>query len=176
MAEVKQDSTRGNYRMSWEVMQTGTRPCECGSGTETYTFEIDNWNRSRSSTEIHCPNCRQKAERESEADRKREERRYWLLCSAQQLATDRYSTRWLKLFAGKTKKAAWQRYTGGNGYPSLGTFYQHVKHAGSLDKYLAECLTSDLEGSLRVLGIEDGEIKELLKEREQLWKPTSGPM
>ena len=95
---------------------------------------------------------------------------------AQQLATERYLAQWLALFAGMTKKAAWKRYIGGSGYPALGTFYQHVKHSGSLSKYMEWCLTNDLERSLRVLGVENKEIGTVLQERARLWRPTSGPM
>jgi hypothetical protein len=157
-------------------MQTKTGPCACGAGTETYTLEMDDWNRTRSATEIHCPACREKRAHELEIDRRREKRRDRLLRSAEELATERYSSQWLDLFTGSTKKAAWERYTGGTGHPALGTFYQHVKRAGSLSKHLEWCLTSDLERCLNVLGIEDVEINEMLKERAQLWKPTSGPM
>lgn len=162
--------------MSWEIMSTETRPCQCGAGTETFTFEMDDWNRTRSSTEIHCPQCREKKQREVEADAAREERRAELLEKAQNLATERYLAKWLALFAGMTKKAVWERYTGGSGYPALGTFYQHVKHSGSLDEYMKWCLANDLERSLRVLEITDKEINALLIERERLWRPTSGPM
>lgn len=162
--------------MSWEVMQTTTGPCACGAGTQTYTLEMDDWNRTRSATEIQCPVCSENREHEIEADRKRDERRDWLLRRAQELATERYRTRWLELFTGMTRKTAWQRYTGGTGYPALGTFYQHIKHAGGLSQHLEWCLTGDLERCLKILGIEDAEINELLKERAQLWKPTTGPM
>lgn len=162
--------------MSWEVMQTTIGPCACGAGTETYTLEIDDWNRTRNATEINCPVSREKREQEVAADRRREERRDSLLRKTLALATERYCAAWLELFAGMTKKAAWQRYTGGKGYPALGTFYQHVKHAGGLSQHLEWCLKNDLEHCLKVLGIEDGEIKALLKEREQLWKPTSDLM
>jgi hypothetical protein len=159
--------------MSWEVMQTRTGPCDCGAGTETYTLEVDDWNRTRNSTEIHCPTCLSKREQEFEADQNREDRRARLLGRAQQLVSDRYCSRWLDLFAGMTKKAAWLRYTGGVGYPALGTFYQHVNDSGGLTEHLVWCLTNDLERSMGVLGIEDAEIKKALKERERLWKPTS---
>ncbi len=162
--------------MSWEIMSAETRPCECGGGTETFTFEMDDWNRTRSFTEIHCPQCQEKKRRELEATERRERRRDELLERAQRLAAERYLPRWQALFAGMTKKAAWERYTGGSGYPALGTFYEHVKHSGSLDKYMEWCLTSDLERSLRVLGVEDKEIDALLQERARLWRPTSGPM
>ena len=162
--------------MSWEVTRRETHPCDCGAGTETFTVEMDDWNRTRSSTEVHCPKCREKKQREIDAERTREKKWDELLQRAQQLATERYLAQWLALFAGMTKKAAWERYTGGSGYPALGTFYQHVKHSGSLGKYMEWCLTSDLERSLRVLEVEDKEINVLLRERAQLWRPTSGAL
>ncbi len=162
--------------MSWEVVRTETRPCECGEGTETFTFEMDDWNRTRSSAEIRCPRCRGKKQREWEADQAREKRREELLRTAQQLVSDRYLAKWLALFEGMTKKAAWERYTGRAGYPALGTFYQHVKQSGGLRKHLEWCLTSDLERSLGVLEVEDKEIDALLRERMLLWRPTSKPL
>lgn len=162
--------------MSWETMRTESGPCECGQGTVTFTFEMDDWNRTRSSTEIHCPKCREESRRKIAADQVREKKRDELLEHAQQLATERYLVQWLALFANMNKKTAWKRYTGGSGYPALGTFYQHVKHSGSLGKYMEWCLTNDLERSLRVLGVEDKEIAALLQERVRLWRPTSGPM
>jgi hypothetical protein len=137
---------------------------------------MDDWSRTRSSTEIHCPQCREKKRLELEAERRCEKKRGELLQRAQQLATERYLVKWLGLFAGMTKKAVWDRYTGGAGYPALGTFYQHIKHSGNISKYMEWCLTNDLERSLRVLGVEDKEIDALLQERARLWRPTSGPM
>jgi hypothetical protein len=162
--------------MSWEVMRTEAGPCECGESTQTFTFEMDDWNRTRSSIEIHCPKCRDRERRQWEADQAREKRRAELLRTAQQLASDRYLAKWLALFEGVTKKAAWERYTGQAGYPALGTFYQHIKHSGSLNKYMDSCFTNDLERSLRVLGVQDEDIDALLEERAQLWQPTSGPL
>lgn len=162
--------------MSWEVMRSETGPCECGEDTETFTFEMDDWSRTRSSREIHCPKCREKKRKEWEADQAWEKQRDKLLHAAQHLASDRYLARWLALFEGMTKKAAWERYTGGTGYPALGTFYQHVKHSGGLSKHLEWCFTNDLERSLRVLGIVDTEIETLLQERARLWRPTSAPL
>lgn len=162
--------------MSWEIMRTETDPCECGEGTQTFTFETDDWNRTRSSTLIHCPKCREKKQGQIEAEQARENRRDEHLQRARQLAKERYLAPWLALFAGMTKKAAWERYTGGSGYPALGTFYQHVKHFGSLGKHMEWCLTSDLGRSLRVLGVEDKEIDTLLQEPARLWRSSSRSM
>ena len=154
--------------MSWEIMRSETGPCECRAGTMTHFMEMDDWNRTRSSTEIHCPTCREKRSRELDANQARERRRDELLRTAKQLATDRYLEKWLALFTGMSKKAAWERYTGGSGYPALGTFYQHVKHSGSLSRYMEWCFPNDLEKSLQTLGVEDKEIQALLKEHSRL--------
>ena len=152
--------------MSWEAMRTETTPCECGEGTQTFTSEMDDWNRMRSSTVIHCPKCRDRKHQRLEENQAQEKRREDLLHTAKCLASDRYLARWLALFHGMTKKAAWELYTGKEGYPRLGTFYQHIKHFGSLEKCMEWCLGNDLERSLRVLGAHDREIQGLLQERE----------
>jgi hypothetical protein len=149
-------------------MRSEIGPCKCGAGTMTNVMEMDDWNRTRSSTEIHCPACEEKRFREREAYQARESRRAELLRTATQLATDRYLQRWLALFAGMSKKAAWKLYTGGSGYPALGTFYQHVIHSGSLSKYMEWCFPNDLEKSLRIIGAEDKEIETLLKKSKSL--------
>jgi hypothetical protein len=162
--------------MSWEIMSVETHPCECGTGTETFTLEIDDWNRMRTSIKIQCSQCHEKRQRQLDAEHEREQRREELLQTAQQIARERYLAKWLSRFTGMTKQAAWKLYTGGSGYPGLGTFYQHVKDTGSLVTYMEQCLTSDLERSLRVLETKDGEIDVLLKERADLWRPTGGPL
>jgi hypothetical protein len=162
--------------MGWEVMRTETSPCGCGESTQTVTFEMDDWNRTRGSTDIHCPKCSNREQQKQEDRQASEERREELLRAAQQLTLERHLAKWLALFDGLTTKAAWERYSGKAGYPALGTFYQHVKHSGGLRKYMEWCLTNDLERSLRVLGVEDKEIDALLQERVRLWRPTSGPL
>jgi hypothetical protein len=159
--------------MSWEVLRTENTPCDCGSGTQTFTFEMDDWNRTRISTEIHCASCRDRRDREQKEEQAKQKRRGELLDRAKQLVKERYLKRWLDSFVGMTKKAAWARYTGGAAYPSLGTFYQHLTHAGGLPQYMEWCLLNDLERSLQVLGVHDQEIEGLLKEHAGLWRPTN---
>jgi hypothetical protein len=153
--------------MSWEVMGSQTTECHCGKGTMTHVMEMDDWNRTRSSTEIHCPDCSEKAAREAEERRQEEARNDALYSKAKRLATDRYLRKWLDLYSGLTAKAAWQRYTGGSGYPALGTFYKHVKHAGGVAEYMRRCFVTDIEDALRKMSIEDKEIDELLSQRSK---------
>jgi hypothetical protein len=160
--------------MSCQITRSESGPCDCGAGTQTFTVEMDDWNRIRNSTEIHCSKCRKKKQREVNAEQGRERKMDELLRRAQRMAKERYRAQWLALFAGMTKKAAWERYTGASGYPALGTFYQHVKDSGSLGKYMESRLTADLERSLRVLEVEDKGIDTLLQEPTRLWRPTSG--
>jgi hypothetical protein len=65
--------------MSWELMRTEAGPCECEENIQTFTFEMDDWNRTWSSTEIHCPKCRGRRQQQWEADQVREKRREELL-------------------------------------------------------------------------------------------------
>jgi len=159
--------------MSWEIMRSEAGPCECGTGAVTYVFEMDDWNRTRSSTEVQCPACRRKADEEAKAEWNLEQRRSILLQAARELGTKRYLSQWQALFSGISKRAAWERYTGGSGYPALGTFYQHARDFGSLSKYMDWCFPQDLEKSLIILHVQDREITAMLKEHSRLWKPTN---
>lgn len=159
--------------MSWEVMRSDTEACACGKGTVTRIMEMDDWNRTRSSTEIHCPECRKKDEQAAAARAEREAKNDNLYDAALQLAKQRYLDQWLALYSQVSKKEAWQRYTGGKGYPSLGTFYQHVRHAGTVTDYMRQCFESDLEDALRKISVRDTDIEHLLSQRT---KEPSGRM
>lgn len=50
-------------------MSSRTTECYCGKGSITHVTEMDDWNRSRSSTLIHCPDCLKKAADEAEERR-----------------------------------------------------------------------------------------------------------
>lgn len=162
--------------MSWEIMRSETTECHCGKGTMTHTMEMDDWNRTRSSTEIHCPDCLKKAVQEAEERRRKQAANEALFNKARKLATDRYQQKWLNLYSDLTKKAAWQRYTGGSGYPALGTFYKHVKHAGGVPEYMRWSFESDFEDALRKMDIEDKDIIKLLSQRsDEITRPLRHP-
>jgi hypothetical protein len=154
--------------MSWEVMRSETGPCRCGQGTETFVMEMDDWNRTRSHIDVHCPTCRENNKRALDAHNERSERRQELHDKAQELAIERYRDQWLAPYAGLTKKQAWQRYTGGTGYPALGTFYTHIKHSGSVEKYLAWCFSNHWREALTSMGVKDDEIDGLMAERARI--------
>jgi hypothetical protein len=154
--------------MSWEVMSSDTKPCECGKGTVTHVMEMDDWNRIRNSMEIHCPDCRKKAARRADEQRRTEAQKERLYEQAKRLAIKRYLMQWLDGYEGLSSKAAWERYTGGSGYPALGTFYKHVKDAGGLAKYMRWCFENDIEGALKNMAVRDQDILDLLKECKSL--------
>ena len=154
--------------MSWEVMRSETAPCECCAGTVTYTFEMDDWNRTRNGREIHCGTCQEKDRLRVEAEHARQITRDSLLEEARRIATERYLERWLKSYASLSKKAIWKRYIGGSGYPALGTFYTHVRHSGSVSKYLESCFRNEFEAILKKLEIRDADVNRLLAERARV--------
>lgn len=153
--------------MSWEVMNEETKPCPCGKGTVTYIFEMDDWNRTRSSSKIKCPTCEARAVELSRLSIEREQKRERLLAKAIKTAEARYLARWLALFENKSKKEAWLTYTGGNGYPALGTFYKHVKDEG-VAQYLRRSFSHDFRRALKQMKIKDDDIETLLAAREKL--------
>jgi hypothetical protein len=69
--------------------------------------------------------------------------------------------------------ASGQRYTGGSGYPSLGTFYKHVNAAGGVSEYMKWRFDCDIEDALRRMSIADKEIETLLSRRSQV---VAGPL
>jgi predicted RNA-binding Zn-ribbon protein involved in translation (DUF1610 family) len=46
--------------MSWEVMSRTKFTCPCGKGEYEVISEMDDWNRTRDSAEMLCPNCKDK--------------------------------------------------------------------------------------------------------------------
>ncbi|MDI1302668.1 MAG: hypothetical protein PSX71_12240 [bacterium] len=153
--------------MSWEEMVPETKPCWCGKGTITYRMQMDDWNRTRNSREINCPVCLEQANRESEERRQREESKKALYEKAKALAENSHLEHWLSRYSGLSKKAAWQLYTSGKGYPSLGTFYKNTKNEG-LANYMRRSFLSDFEDALKKMNVIDEEVQELLNERERI--------
>jgi len=154
--------------MSWERMSEETRACPCGKGTVTYVMDMDDWNRTRHYQSINCPTCKAEADRKERLEAEREAKREDLLSRALQIAQKRYLARWLDLFAGMSKKAAWQLYTGGEGYPALGTFYKHVKDDGGIERYLRRSFAHDFQRALKQMNVKDADTQKLLTEREKL--------
>lgn len=153
--------------MSWEEFSVETRPCGCGNGTVTYRREMDDWNRVRDSTTINCPKCRADFENQERLRQQQEAKREVLWNKALTIARERYLPRWLEMFAGKSKKETWLLYTGGSGYPALGTFYKHVKPEG-VEAYLRGHFSHDFPSALKRMGVEDSDIESLLRERERV--------
>jgi hypothetical protein len=152
--------------MSWEAVRSETRKCWCGKGTITDVLEMDDWNRTRDYRKFDCPACEKKHSEEAAALKRREEKKENLYRKAQKIAEDRYLTDWLSRYEGLSKKEAWMRYTGGSGYPSLGTFYKHVKHAGGIIEYMRWRFSSDFPAALRSMAVKDPDIQALLAQRE----------
>lgn len=86
---------------------------------------------------------------------------------ARLLANERYLEKWVSQFSGLTKKAAWELYTGGRGYPALGTFYTHLKDR-SIEEYMRREFLYKFEDALEKMQTVDKDIEELLRERDSV--------
>jgi hypothetical protein len=149
-------------------MSVETKVCSCGKGTITYRMEMDDWNRVRDFKTINCPVCKAAADKQAESAFLREQLKEKLLADARSIAEKRYLNRWLGMFRNKSKKEAWLLYTGGSGYPALGTFYKHVKEADGVEPYLRNHFGYDFSKALRALKIKDLEIENLLSDARKL--------
>jgi hypothetical protein len=153
--------------MSWEEMSAETKICPCGKGTITYCMEMDDWNRIRHHKKINCPKCKAQADEKIRLEIERDQNREMLLAKALRIAEERYLARWLGMYANKSKKAVWMLYTGGSGYPALGTFYKHVQDEG-IEQYLRRNFSHDFQKALKQMKVKDGDIQELLAARERI--------
>ncbi|MDY0394934.1 hypothetical protein RWE15_11435 [Virgibacillus halophilus] len=91
--------------MGWEEMNTRVYPCWCGKGTFTEVSEMDDWNRTRSTRTINCPECAKKEEEEKESLKKERERLNTLEKEIKNYFEDHYMREWLACFAtAKNKK------------------------------------------------------------------------
>lgn len=152
--------------MSWESMGSETRPCWCGKGTIVCHTEMDDWNRVRQHTDINCDYCKHLQQEKEDAENKRKAQRDELYQKAKVMAESRYLQEWVDRYADMSKVDAWRLYTGGVGYPSLGTFRKHVKEEG-FDKYFQRVFSHRFEEALEKMGVADPEIEELLTQIEQ---------
>lgn len=76
----------------------------------------------------------------------------------------RYGRRWREHFRGKTRRAIWTELAeDGRKYPSLATFYFHVRSSG-LEKVLNEYLAyREVETVRRILNLDDSRLGSTIK-------------
>ncbi len=84
-------------------------------------------------------------------------------------AANRFWKRWRMHFDGKAKKAIWSELTeGGKHYPSLATFYAHVRESG-IDRVLARYFDRhELPTVVRILGPGASELAAQIAQIERL--------
>jgi hypothetical protein len=179
--------------MSWEVMSSKQHKCPCGLGTYTITVLIDDWNRTQQRSEMECPVCRQNYALYTYyifEDGLPTDAQLWVLRATYEsftqlerqfsaakeevvdFAKSRYMDKWLDYFAeAKSKKEVWQRLTdNGAKYPSLSTFYDHVKRWG-LGTYLkGEFMYENLPLILAKLLVTDDKVGKKLRATNEIAK------
>ncbi len=172
-------------------MSKDVKPCPCGKGTYTIISEMDDWNRTRDSWEMNCADCKREYLLQTETafdSGLSYERHFWarrgnvekyeklkqeankLLKKAYEISETMYLEKWKNTFNGKNKKSVWVAITNnGEHYPSLGTFYKHVKDEG-IEKYLESFFKRENSEALKILGISDENISMLRKKAGELEK------
>ena len=165
--------------MSWEEMGSEHRPCPCRRGHYSVVRHSDDWGRHDEHWTMDCPQCRERYDLyETSFNRKGlwETFSGWvpkplleelaalgreLEAAKQDLAAylvKHYETRWVAHFKGKTRGAIWAELTrDGQQYPSLGTFYRHVRDSGLTEVLQTYLGYRDVGIVVRVLGLSDPE-------------------
>ena len=174
--------------MSWEETRRSEHRCPCGAGTYTVVFLMDDWNRTEERWTMNCSTCKNNYVRHTfwylDSGMTAESYR-WVRCEAlhayqecvrahEQLqrkisntARVRHLEKWRALFTDcHSKKAVWLCLTGGRGYPSLPTFYAHIRPLG-VDHYIEAWFTwQHLPEILYRLKVTDADIQELLADEK----------
>jgi hypothetical protein len=177
--------------MSFEEMGSTKHPCPCGKGTYTYTWSMDDWNRTESEKVMNCKECKKNyvldeydsSEKGISSTSTRWIRRdisekaealiveaECLQDEAKKLASKLYLEKWMDHFKEiGDKKGIWAELTGnGKRYPSLGTFYKHLKNQ-TVDSYLKNTFESaserlsDFVHIQKILNVKDTKVVALLK-------------
>jgi hypothetical protein len=166
--------------VSWEESTPIDRPCPCAAGYYAVINRSDDWGRFDERWEMHCTSCqsgyglyvyeynrsgmsnthrswlsrellRELSSLESKLERAKQ--------GLSQSAAAELRSQWFEHFAGKSKKAVWRELTeDGMQYPSLPTFYTHVRQS-SLQRVLTRYFEYDeLSTVERVLGLDNTEL------------------
>lgn len=176
--------------MSWEEMCRDKRACPCGAGYYAVIERSDDWGRSEELWEMLCSACK--------VDYGLYTHKYnhngfteayhgWLpkariveleaagkeLARTQEAvslyARSEFSERWNKHFAGESKKSIWGELTeNGKHYPSLNTFYQHIRDSSLqqvLDRYFE---WPSLPTIVRVLQLCGCELQSRIEEAQKI--------
>lgn len=146
--------------MSYEIDSIYTVPCDCGVGVIEITRRSNDWLQFEEHHDVQCKICKTKREAIKQ-------RRIVLKNEINSLAEARYLLRWLALFDGLNKRQVWVKLFKEQGYPSLQTFYRHVKHE-TLDGYLRRTFFQDVERALALLNVSDSGIAAALRELASL--------
>jgi hypothetical protein len=176
--------------MSWEDHKPQNYPCPCGKGRYAVVVRSDDWNRFEQSWKMLCPECADVYVLHScSVNRKgfNETQCGWIpkplegelnaLCQKLESRNEdltnylklHYAEKWRQHFAMRKKKEIWKALTnGGQGYPSLATFYSHVRCLGMegvLNRYVE---SRHIETLIRVLKIKDALVSSAIMEIEKL--------
>ena len=180
--------------MSWEESKPEPHPCPCSKGHYTVVHRSDDWGRYEERWAMHCPRCNENYDLYTyHANRKGITETYhaWVpkpllheLAELRERAEEekrglatylerQYGDRWRQHFSGKTRKAIWTQLTqDGRNYPSLSTFYSHIRHSG-LENVLKGYLHYGEAGTvIRILKLKDVELTSRIKKIQGLEQAT----
>src|SRR5260221_300812 len=163
--------------MSWEDSEPVNHACPCGKSTYFVMDRSDDWGRFEQRWGMDCHQCARNYRLYSYVTFHkglRYEAHGWakktlfdelMSCNKEcDVARGRlqrhlmrnYKARWLEHFAGTNKKAVWCALTReGDSYPSLDTFYDHVRRGGLARVLMGYLTDRHADIVVRVLRLKD---------------------
>ncbi|MBN3738151.1 MULTISPECIES: hypothetical protein [Burkholderia] len=176
--------------MSWEEGEPVARSCPCGNGHYLVITRSDDWNRVDERWEMQCASCAithglyaydsnwkgvavtrlgwlprvlllELSRKYEEMQRAKKEITSYAIAE--------YGEVWVKHFSDQSKKSIWQELTdGGTCYPSLATFYSHVRQSGLTNVLEQYFDYGYLQTVIRVLELTGSDLHSRLNRVEEL--------
>ncbi|MEP1032482.1 hypothetical protein [Ekhidna sp.] len=175
--------------MSWEIISEKKKTCPCKSGFYTVTLKLDDWNRMEEFWNMNCSHCEDDyiLHHDFVTSSGLNEKRYFWIKKSQwlkfenlkseakkfrdlsvEIARREYQELWNQYFFKKKKKFIWKALTNnGSVYPSLSTFYTHIKEWG-IEQYLSDFFKNYNSLALQILNVENKEISSLREKANSL--------
>jgi hypothetical protein len=176
--------------MSWEDSEPIEKKCPCGRGHYVVIGRSDDWGRFEDRWEMHCPHCAvEYGLYESNYNRKGLPTTYrgWIprallqqlsaaaveLTEAKKQVTEyaiaQFGKHWNMHFSHKTKKAVWRELAeDGKHYPSLPTFYTHVRQSGLQEELERYFEWPKLSTVVRILQLRGSELQARIGQVQEL--------
>lgn len=162
----------GEMILSWEEINRGTYPCRCGKGTYTIISKMDDWNRTKHSTILNCPECAEQEKLKSIKEAEERELLEKLDNEIKKSFEEKYKDKWIMYFENaKNKKQIWEMARRlGIEENSLSTFYSRNRNINMSDYIMSLANYQHMDKIMSYININDNNLKSKSDTAMKLYK------